>query len=187
MRASEFLDEYNTGSSVHIDAVLKLGDEYNSRRYLKPVNVPLQGVTVKYRQRDNGRHSYFMFNDADRCIGVFSLDEIENPVLSKILAPGVRLVTPHMTLSPQLQRTGIATKCYTTFLDGGPWVFVTKSHSEGAKSLWDKLSMGNYVSMYYYEDLDFHGRLVKDPSQIEPQAIANRAMRVMGPRDRFKN
>lgn len=193
MRASEFIveqevvDEYYVHEPVDVQDILKTGDQYNSERgRLRPVNLPYIPFEVKHIKRSHGRDSFYMFDEADRCVGLFSFDTKEVPFLEYYLQSGVKQVTPHMALAPKFQRTGLATRLYKGFLEAGPYVFVTKSHTEGANKLWDSLAASGLTSKYFYEDLDFAPRIVSDPSEIEPKQIATRAIRVLGPATRFK-
>lgn len=191
MRANEFLseqiiDEYEIEGPLDVKPILAQGDKYNNEPgRLQPVKSFIPGLTTKYIRRSTGRHSFYMFNEADRCVGVFSYDDVNFAYLEYFLADGVKAVTPHMTLAPQLQNKGLATQFYTQFLASGPYVLMTSSHTKGANSLWNKLTTGNIINKYYFRDNIRVPHMVDDPSQIE-KGSEYRAYRVMGPKERFK-
>jgi hypothetical protein len=79
-----------------------------------------------------------------------------------------------MGLAPEAQRKGISTQAYSTFLHGGPWVFVTEEHTVGAAKLWDSLVKGDVISLFVTQK----GKIVDRPDQD--------GYRLLGPRSRFK-
>ena len=164
------VDEYgitgNYDPMPHIRAGARL------KNSLPVVKTPLSDFEVRYK-KDGDYHDYFLYDSTGRTVGLFTIEDTRDPM--KVLRPGIRAVTPHMALAPSAQRQGISTQAYTTFLRGGPWVFVTDSHSISASRLWDSIATGDIVSFYVDE---VTGKPVKTPNYS--------AVRVMGPRDRFK-
>lgn len=166
------LDEYSTFSSYDPSDVIEDGDLLKSAA--KPVQTPITEFDVRYI-KEHMHHDYYFYDKVHgNCIGLFSIEE-KNLSFPYIVKPGVRIVSPHMALDRQFQRKGIAKLCYTTFLMGGPWVFVTDEHTKGASKLWDSLSTGNIVSLYYDDDSN---QILKKPDIY--------SYRLLGPRDRFK-
>jgi GNAT superfamily N-acetyltransferase len=163
------VDEYGiTGSydpMQHIRAGARL------KNSLPVVKTPLSDFEVRYK-KDGDYHDYFLYNSAGQTVGLFTIEDTWDTL--KVLRPGIRAVTPHMALAPSAQRQGISTQAYTTFLRGGPWVFATDEHTQGAARLWDSIATGDIVSFYVGQQ----GQLVKGPSSS--------ATRVMGPKSRFK-
>ena len=168
--SQKIVDEYGiTGSydpMQHIRAGARL------KNSLPVVKTPLVDFEVRYR-KDGNYHDYFLYNSAGRTVGLFTIEDTRDPM--KVTRPGIRAVTPHMALAPSAQRQGISTQAYTSFLRGGPWVFVTDKHSASAARLWDSIATGDIISFYVDE---VTGKPVKTPNY--------RSVRVMGPRDRFK-
>ena len=69
-------------------------------------------------------------------------------------------------------------QAYSTFLQGGPWVFVTDHHTKGASKLWDSLVTGNNINLYVSAKT---GELL-DPAMHHEWTD----LRLLGPKDRFK-
>jgi hypothetical protein len=128
---------------------------------------------VRY-EKVNNYHDYYLYHkQTGRCVGLFTIEDSDD-TLSRVTKPGIRAVTPHMALAPEAQRQGISTRAYTTFLRGGPWVFVTDEHTQGAARLWDSIATGDIMSFY----VDQQGRPVPKPGPGDT--------RVLGPRNRFR-
>lgn len=186
MKATEFIDEYKVTAGPHIpdQQHFDRGDALRAKNALGLYQSPMTEFDVMYKadgyRGDADQHSYYFFAKsgpkAGKCVGIFFLDH-RNPTpggrISKILAPNVEVVTPHMSLAPQYQGKGLAKKCYASFLAGGPWVFITKEHTSSAKALWDSLSTGENVSFYF----DPSGEISNQPSE--------RNYRFLGPAERF--
>jgi hypothetical protein len=169
MLIEEIIGEYRTTSSYdpmqHIRAGARL------KNSLPVVKTPLSDFEVRYR-KEGDYHDYFLYNSAGKTVGLFTIEDTRDRM--KVTKPGIRAVTPHMALAPEAQRKGISTLAYTTFLRGGPWVFVTDSHTVSASKLWDSIATGDIVSFYVSE---ITGKPVETPGYHD--------VRVMGPRDRF--
>lgn len=165
------IDEYRLVRQYSGQQHIERGNRLRSR--LKQVQTPLTDIEVRYDQ-DGLLHDYYLYSkQTKQCIGLFTIEERYQNL--EFVKPGISVVTPHMVLAPSAQRQGIATRAYQTFLQGGPWVFATDSHTESAARLWDSLVRGNIVSFY----ANLHsGRITERPSA--------RDVRVLGPRDRFK-
>ena len=124
---------------------------------------------------DGDMHDYYLYDKkTDNCVGIFTI-EMQSRKFNSILKPGIRAVTPHMALAREAQRQGVSTQAYSTFLQGGPWVFVTDHHTQGAAKLWDSLATGNNISFYVSDQT---GKPVEKPMYHD--------IRVLGPKDRFK-
>jgi hypothetical protein len=164
------IDSYNTRNDIRDGNLLK-----GSARL---VNTPLTQFNVRYLKSSDKDHDYFFYDkQTDKCVGVFRLQEWPEQIkkFNKLLGPGIRAVTPHMSLAPAARRQGISTLAYTTFLRGGPWVFVTSHHSDAAANLWKSLAQGDVIS--FYTDFDYTGKIYDTPKRI--------GYRFLGPRDRF--
>jgi hypothetical protein len=167
----EIVDEYRLLRSYdpmqHIMAGTRL------KNSLPVVKTPLSDFEVRYK-KDGNYHDYFLYRkQTGRCVGLFTIEDTGD-MLSRVTKPGIRAVTPHMALAPEVQRQGISTLAYTTFLRGGPWVFVTDEHTQGAARLWDSIATGDIASFY----VDQQGQPVRKPGPGDT--------RVLGPKDRFK-
>ena len=166
----EIVDEYRLLRSYDPMTSIQRGDR--KKHLLKPVKTPLADFDVRYEQVNN-YHDYYLYRkQTGRCVGLFTIEDTGDRM--KVLQPGIRAVTPHMALAPEAQRQGISTQAYTTFLRGGPWVFVTDEHTQGAARLWDSIASGDIVSFY----VDQQGRSVPKPGPGDT--------RVLGPRSRFR-
>lgn len=171
MLIEEIIDEYRMTRNYDPMRDIERGNRIKNR--LKPVNTPLADFNVRYEKSDRF-HDYYLFSKTSgKCVGLFSIED-SGDRLPKITKPGVKVVTPHMSLAPAAQRQGISTLAYTTFLRGGSWIFTTDEHTEGAARLWDSIATGDIISFY----VDQQGKVVKRPSSTNA--------RVMGPRDRFR-
>ena len=173
IRESEELDEYQLVHQNDPSWLFRVGNMHGKQ---KPIQTPLTDYTVRYITAGNF-HQYFLYDKSSNdCIGHFVIEEktVGRPI-KRLLAPGIQAVTPHMSLAPDAQRKGISTLAYSTFLQGGPWVFVTKAHTAGASKLWDSLVKGDIVSFYVNEQ----GKIVSSPD--------DESYRLLGPRSRFKS
>lgn len=170
MLIEELIDEYRMTRSHDPSGHIATGDRLKSQ--LKRVNTPLTEFEVRYK-KDNQYHDYFLYNkETGRCVGLFTIEDTGAKL--KGIKPGIRAVTPHMALAPEAQRQGISTLAYTTFLQGGPWVFVTSEHTKAASKLWDSIASGGIISFY------INGKTGEKVNNPGPQDI-----RLLGPADRF--
>lgn len=181
MKASEFINEYEELEEYRVldrydpTWMIKRGDS-RAKKSLPIIQTPLTNYNVRYAL-DGNIHDYYLYSKLDdKCIGAFSIEETDSlpKITKRLLAPGIRAVTPHMGLAPEAQRKGISTQSYSTFLQGGPWVFITKEHTLGASKLWDSLVRGDVVSLYATRK----GEIIATPD--------NESYRLLGPRDRFR-
>lgn len=175
---TNIIDEYRVIDDLNPDEIeddLADGDFYkNDMTVIR--NSPLPMFTVRYR-KDGGYHDYYLFNKSeDKCVGIFSIETVKFLFLNKILVPGIQSVTPHMTLDISVQRQGIASQAYSSFLRGGPWVFCTTYHTDPASKLWNSMVKGDVVSRYVDTD---NGQILSAPSN-------HFCARVIGPRNRFR-
>jgi hypothetical protein len=177
----QIVDEYRTFQRYKPDGDIALGNRLKSQ--LKTVDTPLSQFRVRYRQARESvgtYHDYFLYDiKTDQCVGLFSIEEPSGGVQVvrnfPVLKPGIKVVTPHMSLAKSARRQGVSTQAYTTFLRGGPWVFVTWQHSEAAKQLWDSLEGGDIVSVY------------ARPGESKPtNKMQGDTYRLLGPKSRFR-
>jgi len=173
----EVVDEYRIVGRYDPTTHIRHGD--NFKKHMDLVNTPMSQFNVRHNEEHiagaGDLHDYYLYDKkTDKCVGLFSI-EMQKNKLGKILKPGVKAVTPHMALAPEAQRQGVSTQAYTTFLRGGPWVFVTDHHTQGASKLWDSISTGDIISFYIS---DTTGKPMSRP-------LSDHDLRVMGPRDRF--
>ena len=184
MKAEEFVLEYDLDHYGDPKGAVWEGNELLKDGDLQWVNTPMsqRNIQVGYYNNTFWRgHQYYLFYDR-KCFGRFEVSYPRTPKgaiekqAQSILKPGVRLVTPHMDILPKFQGNGIASLCYSTFLKGGNWVFTTWGHSKSAKSLWDSLARGEFISFY----LGKKGKLSWDP------VYNDRTLRLLGPAERFK-
>jgi hypothetical protein len=170
MLVEEIIDEYRMTRTYDPMDHIRTGDRIKSQ--LKRVNTPLADFEVRYRD-DNQFHDYFLYSKTTRrCVGLFTIED--HKLKLKGIKPGIRAVTPHMALAPEAQRQGISTLAYTTFLRGGPWVFVTSEHTKAASKLWDSIATGDIISFYINNKT---GEKVNNPGLND--------IRMLGPKDRF--
>lgn len=171
MLIEEIIDEYRTTRSYDPMGHVRAGDR--KKKELRVVQTPMTDLEVRY-EREGDYHDYYLYSkETGKCIGLFTIENTRDKL--KVVAPGIRAVTPHMALAPVAQRKGISTRAYTTFLRGGPWVFVTDEHTDAASKLWNSIAVGDIVSFYVNE---VTGKPVKTPGYHD--------LRVMGPKSRFK-
>lgn len=177
----QLVDEYRTFQGYNPAGDIARGDRLKSQ--LQLVDTPLAQFRVRYHQARESNatyHDYFLYDvKTDQCVGLFSIEEPTSSVQKArsfpVLKPGIRVVTPHMSLAKSARRQGVSTQAYTTFLRGGPWVFATWHHSEAAKQLWDSFEGGDIVSVY------------ARPGESKPtNNIQGDTYRLLGPRNRFK-
>lgn len=184
MKANEFiieseeLAEYLVLDRHDPSWMIKRGNHPIMKK-LNIIQTPLADYNVRYfKAKHSNIHDYFLYDKkTDRCVGTFSLEEEDDfpRAVTRLLAPGVETVTPHMGLAVKAQRQGISTLAYSTFLMGGKWVFITQEHTLGASKLWDSLAKGDIVSFY----VDPKGRILDKPTHD--------SYRLLGPRNRFKS
>ena len=176
IRESEELDEYRVTSRYDPTWMINRGN-HPVKKSLKVIQTPLTDYNVRY-SKDFNVHDYYLYNKpSDKCIGAFSIEENDDlpRSITRLLAPGIQAVIPHMGLAPEAQRKGISTQAYSTFLRGGPWVFITEEHTTGAAKLWDSLVKGDVISLFVTQK----GKIVDRP---DPDGY-----RLLGPRSRFKS
>ena len=169
MLIEEIVGEYGITTPYDPMKHIRAGTRLKNR--LPVVKTPLSDFEVRYRKEGN-YHDYFLYNSDGKTVGLFTIEDTRDRM--KVTKPGIRAVTPHMALAPSAQRKGISTQAYTTFLRGGPWVFVTDKHTASASKLWDSIATGDIISFYVDGKT---GKPVERPDYT--------AVRVMGPRDRF--
>lgn len=184
MKANEFiheyeeLDEYRLLNRYDPTWLVNRGNHPATKK-LKIIQTPLTDYNVRYSYTSSiNVHDYYLYDkSSDKCIGAFSIEENDDlpRAITRLLAPGVQAVIPHMALAPKAQRKGISTQAYSTFLRGGPWVFITEEHTIGASKLWDSLVKGDIISIY----VDRKGNIVDKPD--------SKSYRLLGPRSRFKS
>lgn len=178
MRENEIIPEYRTLDRLDVSPWIKQGDKFKDN--YKEVNTPLTQFKVRYDGNDPFGDTYYFYNTiTDKCVGFFTLQkpvagEFRN--LGRYLNTGVKALKPHMGLAPQVQRQGVTTLVYTTFLQGGKWVFITEQHTVAASKLWDSLVKNDVISFYVS---DITGKPTNDPTFND--------YRLLGPKDRFKN
>jgi hypothetical protein len=175
IRESEELDEYRLTSRYDPTWLINRGNHPVTKQR-KIIQTPLTDYNVRYANSGD-IHDYYLYKKpSDRCIGAFSIEENDDlpRAIKKLLAPGTQAVIPHMGLAPQAQRKGISTQAYSTFLRGGPWVFVTEEHTQGASKLWDSLVNGDVISLFVNQK----GKVIDKPD--------SEGYRLLGPRSRFK-
>ena len=173
MLIEEIIDEYRIMTRRYDPtAHTGVGDRIKSQ--LKRVNTPLADFEVRYKKTEK-YHDYFLYSkETGKCVGLFTIED--NNGRYKGAKPGVRAVTPHMALAPEAQRQGISTLAYTTFLRGGPWIFVTDEHTRAASKLWDSIATGDIISFY----VD-----VVTQEKVDKPGSYGLDLRVLGPKDRF--
>ena len=157
---------------------IKYGKQNKDR--LKPVDTPLTLFNVRYDDMDRTGASYYFYDkQTGKCVGFFTVQTYAYDThftgLKRKLKSGIKAVTPHMGLAKEIQRQGISTLVYNTFLRGGPWVFVTSQHTEAASKLWNSLVKDDIISFYVSDET---GKIIKTP-------ISYNDYRVLGPKDRF--
>jgi hypothetical protein len=170
----ERVDEYwTTGRGTTKDSI-DTGDWIKSKA--RRVDTPLTQLNVRYSPFSNAKkHEYYLYDkETDKCVGYFFV-EMQNKKFDKVLKSGISAVIPHIGLARRVQGKGIASQIYTTFLRGGPWVFVTASHSNAAGALWDRVATGDIIEVYV--DARTGKRIENSKSVID--------YRMIGPKDRF--
>jgi hypothetical protein len=171
----EVVAEYWTTGRGTTKQGIDMGDMIKSQ--VKLVNTPLTQLNVRYSPFSNSAkiHEYYLYDkETDKCVGYFFV-EMQNKKFDKVLKPGISAVIPHIGLARRVQGKGIASQIYTTFLRGGPWVFVTESHSNAAAALWDRIATGDIIEVYV--DAKTEKRIENSKSVID--------YRMIGPKDRF--
>jgi hypothetical protein len=167
----EVVDEYQTIGKVNPIYGIESGELRKHR--LKLVNTPLTQFNVRY-DGSKMMHEYFLYDKkTDKCVGTFAI-QMQHRKFDKVLKPGIQAVIPHIGLARRIQGQGVATQIYTTFLRGGPWVFVTFAHSAAAAALWDRLATGDIINVYVDEEGNRIKKLQSDFGD-----------RMIGPKDRF--
>ena len=182
MRATDFVSEYRAAGKVSVAGTIKLGNQFKDTYQV--VNTPISHL-YEVRIDDSPRESYpsyyFYNKDTGACVGSFSINAMPDAAddASPIVRPGVQIVQPHMTLAPEVQGKGLGSLIYNTFLAGGNWLFATFDHSSGAGALWDRMATkGSNISVLY----NFNSDSVVEPGTKQAQT----AVRILGPKERFK-
>lgn len=183
MRSTDFVSEYRAAGKVSVAGTIKLGNQFKDTYQV--VNTPISHL-YEVRIDDSPREtypSYYFYNkDTGACVGSFSINAMPDAAddASPIVRPGVQIVQPHMTLAPEVQGKGLGSLIYDTFLAGGNWLFATFDHSAGAGALWDRMATkGSNISVLY----NFNSDTVVEPGTKQAQT----AVRILGPKERFKN
>ena len=183
MRSTDFVSEYRAAGKVSVAGTIKLGNQFKDTYQV--VNTPISHL-YEVRIDDSPRESYpsyyFYNKDTGACVGSFSINAMPDAAddASPIVRPGVQIVQPHMTLAPEVQGKGLGSLIYDTFLAGGNWLFATFDHSSGAGALWDRMAAkGSNISVLY----NFNSDTVVEPGTKQAQT----AVRILGPKERFKN
>ena len=183
MRSTDFVSEYRAAGKVSVAGTIKLGNQFKDTYQV--VNTPISHL-YEVRIDDSPRESYpsyyFYNKDTGACVGSFSINAMPDAAddASPIVRPGVQIVQPHMTLAPEVQGKGLGSLIYDTFLAGGNWLFATFDHSSGAGALWDRMATkGSNISVLY----NFNSDTVVEPGTKQAQT----AVRILGPKERFKN
>ena len=183
MRSTDFVSEYRAAGKVSVAGTIKLGNQFKDTYQV--VNTPISHL-YEVRIDDSPRESYpsyyFYNKDTGACVGSFSINAMPDAAddASPIVRPGVQIVQPHMTLAPEVQGKGLGSLIYDTFLAGGNWLFATFDHSSGAGALWDRMATkGSNISVLY----NFNSDSVVEPGTKQAQT----AVRILGPKERFKN
>ena len=183
MRSTDFVSEYRAAGKVSVAGTIKLGNQFKDTYQV--VNTPISHL-YEVRIDDSPRESYpsyyFYNQDTGACVGSFSINAMPDAAddASPIVRPGVQIVQPHMTLAPEAQGKGLGSLIYDTFLAGGNWLFATFDHSSGAGALWDRMATkGSNISVLY----NFNSDTVVEPGTKQAQT----AVRILGPKERFKN
>jgi hypothetical protein len=173
----EIVDEYRIVGPVNILTHINRGNKF--KKHMDLVNTPMTQFNVRHIEGHivgaGDMHDYYLYDKkTDNCVGIFTI-QMQSRKFKNLLKPGVKAVTPHMALIPEAQRQGVSTQAYSSFLQGGPWVFVTDEHTKGASKLWDSLATGNNISFYVSDET---GKPVENPMYHD--------IRILGPKDRFK-
>jgi hypothetical protein len=171
----EVVAEYWTTGRVSTNYGIEMGEMIKSQ--VKLIDTPLTQLNVRYSPFSNAakKHEYYLYDkETDKCVGYFFV-EMQNKKFDKVLKPGIQAVIPHIGLAQTARRKGIASEIYTTFLRGGPWVFVTYSHSKAAAALWRRIATGDIIDVYV--DAKTEKRIEYSKSVID--------YRMIGPKDRF--
>ena len=183
MRSTDFVSEYRAAGKVSVAGTIKLGNQFKDTYQV--VNTPishLYEVRIDNSPRETYPSYYFYNKDTGACVGSFSINAMPDAAddASPIVRPGVQIVQPHMTLAPEVQGKGLGSLIYDTFLAGGNWLFATFDHSSGAGALWDRMATkGSNISVLY----NFNSDTVVEPGTKQAQT----AVRILGPKERFKN
>lgn len=105
---------------------------------LTKIKSPLKGYTVRYA-KTRTFIDYYVFNTGEECVAQFSIEQPLKSLPKGMFKPRVFQGTPHLSIREDYQGKGLAKFMYLSFLLGQR-VFVTASHTLGAKSVWDSLA-----------------------------------------------
>ena len=151
------LDEFTTISSYSKSDVDKPLIKFKKikDRYRKLINTPLSNEFDVYYLGDTrgGFHEYvFTEKDTGEPIGSFEIEmPWGNTRRPKVVKPGVRIVTPHLSFIPKYQGKGLAKKTYLAFLRMKNYVFETDRHTKEAAILWNSLAKERDIVTFYYD------------------------------------
>lgn len=191
MRAHELLDlaEYqvlttpwDTKSQQETgEHLLKSGD----LEFVKLVWLPPRFRVGYYQER--GLNNYYLFGlESDACVGRFALEDVRQGTSAKLLAPDIRLYTPHLELDPTLQRQGLGIAIYRGFLDTHRnSAFTTVVHTQGASGLWTRVGRALGYLDFWARDLGLVGKGDLGEYEISAQNLGRLSTRFLGPRERF--
>jgi hypothetical protein len=151
----DLLDEFTTISSYskkELDKPLikfkKIKD-----RYRKLIRTPLSDEFDVYYLDVGGFHEYvFTERGTEEAVGSFEIEmPWGNTRRPKVVKPGVRIVTPHLSFIPKYQGKGLAKKTYLAFLRMKNYVFETDRHTKEAAILWNSLAKERDIVTFYYD------------------------------------
>jgi nicotinic acid mononucleotide adenylyltransferase len=151
----DILDEFRTISSYskkELDKPLikfkKIKDKYR-----KLINTPLSNEFDVYYFEVGGFHEYvFTEKNTGEPIGSFEIEmPWGNTSRPKVVKPGVKIVTPHLSFIPKYQGKGLAKRTYLAFLKMKNYVFETDRHTKEAGALWDSLARDRDIVTFYYD------------------------------------
>lgn len=150
------------------------------RKDFKVVKTPLKEYEVRYEKDPSGWYHFYVF-DGERCIAILDTEPVNIKEYKSLIVPGVTPVMPHIILHKAYRKMGIASRIYLAVISG-KFVFVTDSHTNNAKALWDRLAKVKGVrSMYAYEYED------QPLPENAPRKLLRRASRLLGQSKYFVN
>ena len=175
------VDEYATlPTGMALMSQDDLGDLQRIKNRLKLVDTPVSDM-FEVRYRKSGKyHEYVLFDKKiPQAVGLFALEP--GYTESSIVKPGVKVVTPHLSLNKDYQGQGIGSRIYSSFLDQGTFVYSTWEHTKAAKALWDSLSNQPGMISFYYDEIDRIAAYFPFSGDIKELAV-----RFLGRKDLFK-
>jgi hypothetical protein len=122
-------------------------------RYRKLIRTPLSDEFDVYYLDVGGFHEYvFTERGTEEAVGSFEIEmPWGNTRRPKVVKPGVRIVTPHLSFIPKYQGKGLAKKTYLAFLRMKNYVFETDRHTKEAAILWNSLAKERDIVTFYYD------------------------------------